>query len=158
MAGSQPVSILLTHHSCSWRSSMAEQRFCKPQVGGSIPLASSNLSSTHICGNLAGMVWCYYSVGMVVNKHLGSLGNVSNPGNPGNPGSPGNPGNRGRHELWLSRCVRRITGLRIPPLAPLAPCALVRFPPRIRHPARLPCLSRFATCAASLSTWSRKLT
>ena len=24
-----------------WRSSMAEQRFCKPQVGGSIPLASS---------------------------------------------------------------------------------------------------------------------
>src|SRR5262245_39577572 len=26
-----------------WRSSMAEQWFCKPQVGGSIPLASSNL-------------------------------------------------------------------------------------------------------------------
>ena len=25
-----------------WRSSMAEQWFCKPQVGGSIPLASSN--------------------------------------------------------------------------------------------------------------------
>src|SRR6266571_1434805 len=24
-----------------WRSSTAEQRFCKPQVGGSIPLASS---------------------------------------------------------------------------------------------------------------------
>src|SRR3989442_199084 len=27
-----------------WRSSTAEQRFCKPQVGGSIPLASSTLS------------------------------------------------------------------------------------------------------------------
>ena len=25
-----------------WRSSMAEQWFCKPQVGGSIPLASSS--------------------------------------------------------------------------------------------------------------------
>jgi hypothetical protein len=41
------------------------------------------------------MVWCYYNVGMVVNKHLGSLGNVSNPGNPGNPESPGTPGNWG---------------------------------------------------------------
>src|SRR6185436_5461531 len=29
----------------SWRSSMAEQRFCKPQVGGSIPLASSIVRS-----------------------------------------------------------------------------------------------------------------
>jgi hypothetical protein len=29
----------------SWRSSMAEQRFCKPQVGGSIPLASSRNSA-----------------------------------------------------------------------------------------------------------------
>ena len=28
-----------------WRSSMAEQRFCKPQVGGSIPLASSTTSA-----------------------------------------------------------------------------------------------------------------
>src|SRR5712664_3953593 len=27
-----------------WRSSAAEQRFCKPQVGGSIPLASSTTS------------------------------------------------------------------------------------------------------------------
>ena len=34
----------------------------KPQVGGSIPLASSNLSSTYIIGNLARIVWCYQSV------------------------------------------------------------------------------------------------
>jgi hypothetical protein len=26
---------------------MAEQRFCKPQVGGSIPLASSKVSGTY---------------------------------------------------------------------------------------------------------------
>ncbi len=29
------------HSETGWRSSMAEQRFCKPLVGGSIPLASS---------------------------------------------------------------------------------------------------------------------
>ena len=34
---------LKRNHDCSWRSSMAEQRFCKPQVGGSIPLASSSV-------------------------------------------------------------------------------------------------------------------
>ena len=41
---------------------MAEQRFCKPQVGGSIPLASSNLSNTYIISNLARILWCYYKV------------------------------------------------------------------------------------------------
>ena len=36
---------ILTPICSSWRSSMAEQRFCKPQVGGSIPLASSIISA-----------------------------------------------------------------------------------------------------------------
>ena len=35
----------------SWRSSTAEHRFCKPTVGGSIPLASSNYC-TRPPGNL----------------------------------------------------------------------------------------------------------
>jgi hypothetical protein len=35
-------SSLVSNTAIGWRSSMAEQRFCKPQVGGSIPLASSN--------------------------------------------------------------------------------------------------------------------
>ena len=39
-------AVTMRYFKAGWRSSMAEQWFCKPQVGGSIPLASSTPSST----------------------------------------------------------------------------------------------------------------
>ncbi len=44
---------------------MAEQRFCKPQVGGSIPLASSNFSRIYNLYGFLGIGRCYYSVSKV---------------------------------------------------------------------------------------------
>jgi len=38
---------------------IAVSRICKPQVGGSIPLASSNLSSTYILGGSVRNGGCY---------------------------------------------------------------------------------------------------
>ena len=56
---------------------MAEQRFCKPQVGGSIPLASSNFSSTYDLYGSLRIVWCYYGVRKVGIQPLRSVNQIA---------------------------------------------------------------------------------